>query len=228
MRLPILTNLVFVLLSLNVSAQTATVVKDIRVGAESSNPKSIVVFKNQVYFIAQSSATTRPQMFRSNLTGVGTVPVTGLNLGNRNLASNLVVADKFGDFPERLVFATSRIAAAPTPVYELQSFDGTANTLAQNISEKIGDDFENPITSPIKQIELTTGLSYDNNGPNAQSINPITLHENGEAHYSNFPFGNPSSNTAGYRWVQDLDKNTAGQDMAFPTNTGFWGSCSER
>lgn len=222
MKTPHLLNIGLLLLSLNTFSQTAVLVKDIRSGTEGSNPKSIVVFKNQVYFVAQSNGTTSPQLFRSNLTVAGTVAVPGLTLGTSILSSNLVVAPKFGDFPERLVFATRRAAQSANPIYELQNFDGTANTVAQNISNKIENDFDHPVTSPISQIELTTGFSYQNDRPDAQSINPITRHENGDSYYSNFPFGNPSDNTAGFRWVQPLDTNAAGQNMAFPTFTGYW------
>lgn len=211
----ILTALLY-LIPNQISGQTAVLVRDLTTGAASTNPKSIVIYKNKIYFLVRNPTTNIQQIFNSDLTSAGTGLVA--RFSNSQIIGNLAVTDSVfpnGNTLDRhnLFFVSKRIGPEGE-VYDLKEFDGTTEGVLRNLNLSLSD----TETSPITDIELTT-TSQEFSNQEQNHINPITKHADSSIYYSNIGL---ESNFDTLRWSQSIDyDNLTVQAIVFP-NSRTW------
>ena len=196
----------------------ASIVQDFTVGANSTNPKSIVVYKNKAYFLVKNATTNIQQLHQSDLTTTG-IRLTP-NMSNLQIIGNLavtdsIIEDRFGALDHYNLFFASKRIGPEAEVFELTEFDGTNSSRLRNLNQDLYDT-EN---SPISDVELqTTTQENSNNYPS--HINPITRHSDGSSLYSNIGFDNGGQDSL--LWSQGLDYDSLTSAELVFQNSRTW------
>ena len=201
-----------ILLSNSLFSQTATLVRDLTTGVNGTNPKSIVTYKNKIYFVARNpTAGNVQQIYGSDLSFGG----TGLEarFSSNQIIGNLTVTDSVlpngNTLPRYNLFFVSKRIGPEAEVFEIKEFDGTTEGVLRNLNVGLYD----VESSPIMDVQLTKTTQEESNQEQTH-INPITKHSDGTVYYSNIGLDNGSDSL---RWSQDIEYDS----LAGPTNVFF-------
>jgi NAD-dependent SIR2 family protein deacetylase len=214
-----LLNLLTLLMSKAAFGQQAVLVRDITNGVNSTNPKSIVAYKNKVYFLVKNTTTNNNQIYSSDLTTAGTSLNPDSKFSNRLIIGNLAVTDSTlpdgTQLPRHSLFFVSKVLGLRSvSSNNLNEFDGTNDDVLRNLDESLSK----TETSPITDVELSTTTQPESDRYQSH-INPITKHGDSSTYYSNMGFNSFSDSLL---WSQEADYDNTSQNLSIFPNTRTW------